>query len=109
MRSVGWSSCSGAMVVWLIRILHHRGSYCVVYGCVSSCVLPWGRCRALEKEFVRQAEERGLHHLYGHPISGGIRITMYNWVPDESVHEVIQFMEDFAEQHRQGHRSGDEL
>jgi phosphoserine aminotransferase len=30
---------------------------------------------------------------------GGIRVTMYNWVRDESVHALIEFMEAFAANH----------
>lgn len=55
--------------------------------------------RELEKTFVEQAEARGLHHLFGHPVSGGVRVTMYNWVRDESVDAVVAFMKEFAQQH----------
>lgn len=57
--------------------------------------------RELEKEFVAKAEAKGLLHLYGHPVSGGIRVTMYNWVRDESVYLVAEFMRAFAEEHGQ--------
>ena len=55
--------------------------------------------RELERKFVAAAEKSGLHHLYGHPVSGGIRVTMYNWVRDESVAAVAKFMRKFAESH----------
>jgi len=38
----------------------------------------------------------GLLQLCGHPWFGGLRITMYNGVADESVVKVAQFMKDFA-------------
>jgi phosphoserine aminotransferase len=53
----------------------------------------------LDKLFVREAEQAGFLHLYGHPVLGGIRVTMYNWVRDESVYSLIKFMEDFADKH----------
>ena len=55
--------------------------------------------RQLEKEFVAAAEAEGLLHLYGHPVAGGVRVTMYNWVRDESVDKCVAFMRVFAERH----------
>lgn len=63
--------------------------------------------RELETLFVNEAEAAGLHHLYGHPISGGIRITMYNWVRDESVAAVVDFMVGFADKHASVNTKGE--
>ena len=33
-------------------------------------------------------------------VKGGMRITMYNWVPDEAVDAVVDFMRLFAKRHQ---------
>lgn len=42
----------------------------------------------------------GLYQLFGHPLMGGLRITLYNGVSDESVDAVIEFMKKFAQENR---------
>lgn len=89
----------------------------------------------MEKLFTQKAEERGcakcsecsrlsakrrLLQVFGHPLFGGQRITLYNGesiatlagdgcriasfsiagVPDAAVDAVAQFMRDFEKQHR---------
>lgn len=49
----------------------------------------------LEKEFVQQAETRGLSQLKGHRSVGGIRASIYNAVPLEGVEALAGFMEEF--------------
>ena len=54
-----------------------------------------GGDKGMEKRFVAEAEAEGLFALFGHPVSGGVRITLYNGVPDEAVTAVIDFMARF--------------
>lgn len=53
-----------------------------------------------ERRFLHEAEERGLHQLFGHPRFGGLRITLYNGVSDESVDALADYLEDFARRER---------
>ena len=50
---------------------------------------------ALEKEFVKEGEERSLDGLKGHRSVGGIRASIYNAMPREGVEELAQFMREF--------------
>jgi len=54
----------------------------------------------LEKMFLKGAEQRNLFQLVGHPLFGGLRITLYNGVPDKAVSELKDFMKDFMTQQR---------
>lgn len=56
--------------------------------------------RKMEDLFVKEAEKNGLQQLFGHPLMGGLRITAYNQIHDESVDAVLAFMKKFAEEHR---------
>jgi phosphoserine aminotransferase len=47
-----------------------------------------------ERRFTREAEERGLHQLFGHPLFGGQRITLYNGVRDDSFEALVTFLEE---------------
>jgi phosphoserine aminotransferase len=49
----------------------------------------------LEDQFSKGAEEAGLLQLRGHFLFGGIRVTMYNGIPDEGIDRVVKYMEDF--------------
>ena len=50
----------------------------------------------LEAEFVKQAKAAGLDGLKGHRSVGGIRASIYNAVPAESVQVLCDFMTAFA-------------
>lgn len=50
---------------------------------------------ALDSEFLSQAEQAGLLNLKGHRSVGGMRASLYNAVPEESVDQLISFMQDF--------------
>ncbi len=45
--------------------------------------------------FLKQAEAKGLHNLKGHRSVGGIRASLYNACPQESVDALCAFMQDF--------------
>jgi phosphoserine aminotransferase len=56
--------------------------------------------RDLETRFTREASEAGLLQLMGHPIFGGLRVTLYNSVPQDAIVAAAEFMARFAEQNR---------
>ncbi len=49
----------------------------------------------LEKEFLREAEARDLRGLKGHRSVGGLRASIYNACPRESVEVLAAFMKEF--------------
>ncbi len=49
----------------------------------------------LEKQFVQEAQARGLDGLKGHRSVGGIRASIYNAFPYEGVEALVSFMEEF--------------
>jgi phosphoserine aminotransferase len=49
----------------------------------------------LEKQFVSQATAEGLDGLKGHRSVGGLRASLYNALPLESVEALAQFMKEF--------------
>jgi phosphoserine aminotransferase len=51
----------------------------------------------VEKQFTVEAEQAGLFQVFGHPLFGGQRITLYNNVPDAAVDHVAQFMQQFQD------------
>ncbi|MCS7080080.1 MAG: 3-phosphoserine/phosphohydroxythreonine transaminase [Chloracidobacterium sp.] len=53
----------------------------------------------LEAVFLREAAANGFEGLAGHRSVGGIRASLYNALPMESVTALIDFMGDFARRH----------
>ena len=51
----------------------------------------------LEKKFLDEAKSRGMEGLKGHRSVGGIRASLYNACPIESVEALVSFMRDFEE------------
>jgi phosphoserine aminotransferase len=49
----------------------------------------------LEKQFVKQSEAEGFVGLKGHRSVGGLRASLYNALPLESVEALAQFMAEF--------------
>jgi phosphoserine aminotransferase len=49
----------------------------------------------LEKAFVKDAEAAGFDGLKGHRSVGGIRASIYNAFPEEGVHALTAFMQEF--------------
>ena len=49
----------------------------------------------LEKKFIAEAKEKGLHGLKGHRSVGGIRASMYNAFPLEGAEKLAEFMMQF--------------
>lgn len=53
------------------------------------------RDEAAEKAFLQQAQAEGLDGLKGHRSVGGVRASIYNACPDESVAALAGFMDEF--------------
>ncbi|MNC80552.1 Phosphoserine aminotransferase [compost metagenome] len=51
----------------------------------------------LEKQFVKAAEQEGFVGLKGHRSVGGLRASIYNAVPYESVKALSDFMKHFRQ------------
>lgn len=51
---------------------------------------------ALEKRFLKEAEQNNLLNLAGHRSVGGMRASIYNAVPLEGVQALVNFMDAFA-------------
>ena len=49
----------------------------------------------LEKQFVKESEKLGMVGLKGHRSVGGLRASVYNALPVESVKALVQFMGEF--------------
>jgi phosphoserine aminotransferase len=54
---------------------------------------------ALDAEFLKQAQARGLVQLKGHRSVGGMRASIYNAMPLEGVTALAEFMREFSNQH----------
>jgi len=54
---------------------------------------------ALDGDFLKQADARGLLQLKGHRSVGGMRASIYNAMPLAGVQALVDFMGDFAKQH----------
>ena len=53
----------------------------------------------LDKTFLAAAEDEGMVYLKGHRSVGGMRASIYNAMPEESVDKLIEFMAHFEKQH----------
>ena len=51
----------------------------------------------LDLQFAKEAEREGLCNLKGHSSVGGIRVSLYNSMPEEGVLALVDFMKRFAE------------
>ncbi|HEX5708701.1 MAG TPA: 3-phosphoserine/phosphohydroxythreonine transaminase [Pyrinomonadaceae bacterium] len=51
----------------------------------------------LEKQFAKEATERGLDGLKGHRSVGGIRASIYNAFPSDGVAALVAFMHEFEQ------------
>ncbi len=54
---------------------------------------------ALDGDFLKQADARGLLQLKGHRSVGGMRASIYNAMPLAGVQTLVNFMGNFAKQH----------
>ena len=51
----------------------------------------------LDNQFLQLAQDAGMTTLKGHRSIGGIRASIYNAMPIEGVHSLVEFMQDFAQ------------
>ena len=64
----------------------------------SSMNIPWrAPTEELEAKFVKESEAGGFRGLKGHRSVGGIRASMYNALPEESVDALVAFMREFEQ------------
>jgi len=54
---------------------------------------------ALEERFLSEAKAEGLLELKGHRVMGGLRASLYNAQPLESVQALVSFMKAFQKKH----------
>ncbi|BAN34866.1 phosphoserine aminotransferase [Sulfuricella denitrificans skB26] len=54
---------------------------------------------ALDEEFLKQSQSRGLAQLKGHRLLGGMRASIYNPMPLEGVQALVDFMREFEQKH----------
>lgn len=54
---------------------------------------------ALDADFLKQAQARGLLQLKGHRLLGGMRASIYNAMPIEGVQALLAFMQEFERSH----------
>jgi phosphoserine aminotransferase len=57
------------------------------------------RDESLDEPFLKAAKQRGLIQLKGHRSVGGMRASVYNAMPIEGVHTLVEFMQDFERNH----------
>lgn len=53
---------------------------------------------ALNGEFLKGADARGLLNLKGHRSVGGMRASIYNALPEAGVDALVQYMAEFAKE-----------
>ncbi len=51
----------------------------------------------LDERFIKEAAARGLISIKGHSQRGGMRVGIYNAMPDAGVNALIEFMRDFEQ------------
>lgn len=54
---------------------------------------------ALDEEFIKGAQARGMQQLKGHRSVGGMRASIYNAMPLDGVRKLVAYMEEFAAAH----------
>ena len=54
---------------------------------------------ALDAEFLKGAEKKGMVQLKGHRSVGGMRASIYNAMPVDGVRELVSYMKEFEQKH----------
>jgi phosphoserine aminotransferase len=49
----------------------------------------------MESRFLQACDDNGIVGIKGHRLSGGFRASLYNALPIESVHKLIEVMNNF--------------
>ncbi|KAK9824500.1 hypothetical protein WJX72_010880 [[Myrmecia] bisecta] len=55
--------------------------------------------KELEAVFLKESTEAGLYQLFGHPSVGGLRVCIYNGLPDAALEAFLQFLQDFQKRY----------
>lgn len=64
--------------------------------CRSTMNVPFNlKTPELTQAFLDKATKEGLTHLKGHRLSGGVRASLYNAMPEEAVDDLVAFMKEF--------------
>lgn len=69
----------------------------------SHTALPFrirGGDKSLEELFVKESTQAGLLQLFGHPLLGGLRVCIYNGLPDEAIEALLSFMTSFNQKYQ---------
>jgi len=53
---------------------------------------------AINKKFVSEAAKAGLVNLAGHRLVGGMRASIYNYMPVDGVKALVEFMKKFEKE-----------
>ena len=48
---------------------------------------------------MKESTQAELLQLFGHPLLGGLRVCIYNGLPDEAIAALLVFMEGFRQRH----------
>ncbi len=56
------------------------------------------KAEAMNKKFVAEAAKAGLVNLAGHRLVGGMRASIYNYMPTEGVRALVEFMKRFEKE-----------
>ena len=59
----------------------------------------WLKDEALDAEFLKGAQARGMVQLKGHRSVGGMRASIYNAMPIEGVQALVQYLKEFEQSH----------
>jgi phosphoserine aminotransferase len=59
----------------------------------------WLKDEALDAEFLKGAQARGMVQLKGHRSVGGMRASIYNAMPLAGVQALVQYMKEFEQSH----------
>lgn len=66
---------------------------------MNVCFVMEDKYKDLEAEFLAFASEKGLDGLKGHRSVGGFRASIYNAMPIEGVHALVEAMQEFEKKH----------
>jgi phosphoserine aminotransferase len=53
----------------------------------------------LENCFLKEAQDAGLYQLSGHHTVGGLRVCLYNGIPDDGLRTLCHFMVTFKDRY----------
>jgi phosphoserine aminotransferase len=103
-----WLKANGGLAAMEQRNIRKAAllyDYLASSGLYASPIAPENRSRmnvpftlrnsALDAEFLKQAQQRGLLQLKGHKLVGGMRASIYNAMPIEGVQALVSFMQEF--------------